>query len=66
MPRLPDFRAVSAEGKLLVLLGIGEKSGIHLDGTDSRGWHGFLWMARILVDGTDSSKAYQVGLRITF
>ena len=27
--------AVSAEVKLLVLLGIGEKSGIHVDGTDS-------------------------------
>ena len=28
-------RAVSAEGKLLVLMGIGEKSGILVDGTDS-------------------------------
>ena len=34
--------AVSAEVKLLVLMGIGEKSGIHVDGTDSScGWHGF-------------------------
>ena len=28
--------AVSTEGKLLVLMVIGEKSGIHVDGTDSR------------------------------
>ena len=37
---------VSAEVKLLVLMGIGEKSGILVDGTD-------FWMARIFVDGTD-------------
>ena len=35
--------AVSAEVKLLVLMGIGEKSGIHVDGTDSRAGRGWGW-----------------------
>ena len=45
--------AVSAEVKVLVLMEIGGKSGILVDGTDSRdtsGWHGFI------VDGTDSCR----------
>ena len=41
MGRLAPRGAVSEEVKLLVLMEIGEKSGILVDGTGSRGWHGF-------------------------